>query len=162
MTFDSNNSRQSGMANYSGNATVKVRLFFLVDWTNIWSQSVLSGDTIVLVGKATNGPPPEITLTLNDIQCPKVARGSQQTDEEYAWQSREFLRNLCIGKPVSFSVTQRAPTINRTFGYAMLNGENLSKVPSLQCIIALMMNLYRLYFLPDGLYLRRVVIALTM
>ena len=91
-------------------------------------QAVLSGDTIVLVGKATDGPPPEITLTLNDIQCPKIARSPNQTDEPYAWQSREFLRKLCIGKPVSFRVTQMVPAINRTFGYAIMNGESLSQV----------------------------------
>ena len=92
------------------------------------SQAVLSGDTIVLVGKAVNGPPPEITLTLNDIQAPKVARGPQQMDEAFAWKSREFLRKLCIGKSVSFRVTHMVPAINRTFGDVLLNGDNLSKV----------------------------------
>lgn len=90
-------------------------------------KSVVSGDTLVLVGKATNGPPPEISITLAHVQCPKIARGPSQVDEPFAWESREFLRNLAIGKTVSFKVTQTALSINRTFGDVTLNGVPLVK-----------------------------------
>ncbi len=50
----------------SGNATVK---------------AVLSGDTVVLIGSATNGPPPELVLTLASLQAPKLARTPEQHDE---------------------------------------------------------------------------------
>lgn len=85
-------------------------------------KSVVSGDTLVLVGKATNGPPPEITITLSYVQCPKIARGPSQTDEAFAWESREFLRALCVGKSVMFRVTQTVSSINRIFGDVLLNG----------------------------------------
>ncbi|ETV68403.1 hypothetical protein H257_15575 [Aphanomyces astaci] len=95
----------------SGNATVK---------------AVISGDTVVLVGAASsNGPPPEIMLTLSSLQAPKLARTAEQTDEPYAFASREFLRKLLIGKPVRFKVDYRVSVINRDFGSVYLNGENV-------------------------------------
>jgi len=50
----------------SGNATVK---------------AVISGDTIVLLGNSTNGPPPELMLTLASLQAPRLARTAEQHDE---------------------------------------------------------------------------------
>ena len=91
-------------------------------------QAVLSADTILLVGKSVNGSPPEITITLSNIQTPKIARGPQQTDEPFAWEAKEFLRRLCIGKQVTFQVVSTVPAINRSFGDVFLNGENLNKV----------------------------------
>jgi staphylococcal nuclease domain-containing protein 1 len=91
-------------------------------------QSVVSGDTLVLVGKATSGPPPEITITLTHVQCPKIARGPSQTDEAYAWHSREYLRSLCVGKAVTFRVTQTVSSISRTFGDVLLDGVPVVKV----------------------------------
>lgn len=81
-------------------------------------QAVLSGDTVVLVGKATgNGPPQEIAITLASLQAPRISRGPQQvTEDPFAWESREFLRKLCIGKSVSFKIIYCVANINRTFG----------------------------------------------
>jgi hypothetical protein len=63
---------------------------------------VISGDTLVLVGKpgpAAAGPPKEITVTLASLVAPSISRGPRQASEDpFAWESREFLRNLCIGK----------------------------------------------------------------
>ena len=87
---------------------------------------MLSGDTVCLVGKAVNGPPPEITITFASIQSPRPARGPQQSDEPFAWQAREYLRKLCIGKQVSFRIVQNVPAINRTFGDVELDGEILA------------------------------------
>ena len=89
---------------------------------------MLSGDTLVLVGKSINGPPPEITITLNHIQTPKLSRGSSQIDEPYAWESREYLRHLLIGKHVQFKVTNTVSSINRTFGMIFFNGQNVIKL----------------------------------
>ncbi|RHY98192.1 hypothetical protein DYB37_003957 [Aphanomyces astaci] len=98
----------------SGNATVK---------------AVISGDTVVLVGAASsNGPPPEIMLTLSSLQAPKLARTAEQTDEVCLSPPqcvREFLRKLLIGKPVRFKVDYRVSVINRDFGSVYLNGENV-------------------------------------
>ncbi|KAL4085983.1 hypothetical protein PRIC1_014607 [Phytophthora ramorum] len=89
----------------SGHATVK---------------AVLSGDTLVLMGAATNGPPPELMLTLSSLQAPRLARSPEQSNEPYAWASREHLRKLCVGKQVRFQVEYRVPAINRDFGSVWL------------------------------------------
>ena len=44
-------------------------------------KAVLSGDTVVLMGTAVNGPPPELTLTLASLQAPKLARNPEQSNE---------------------------------------------------------------------------------
>jgi staphylococcal nuclease domain-containing protein 1 len=79
---------------------------------------VLSGDTVILVGKAVgSGPPQEITITLASLQAPRISRGPQQSVEDAsAWESREFLRKLCIGKTVTFKIVYCVISINRTFG----------------------------------------------
>lgn len=91
-------------------------------------KAVLSGDTVVLVGRASSGPPLEITITLSYVQCPKIARGPSQVDEPFAWESREFLRALCVGKKVTFKVTQTVLSINRTFGDVFLDEVPLTKL----------------------------------
>lgn len=60
----------------------------------------------MLIGKSlATGPPQEITVTLASIQAPKISRGPQQALEEpFAFESREFLRKLCVGKPVIFRI----------------------------------------------------------
>nr|CCA19388.1 nuclease putative [Albugo laibachii Nc14] len=101
----------------SGSATVK---------------AVTSGDSLVLVGSTKAGPPPELTLTLSSLQAPKLARGSDQTNEPYAYSSREFLRKLCIGKTVRFKVEYRVNVINRDFGSIWLqNAEGEEHVNTL-------------------------------
>ena len=68
-------------------------------------KSVISGDTLVLVGKATSGPPKEITVTLASLSCPRISRGPQQLIEDpFAFESREFLRKLTVGKAVTFRI----------------------------------------------------------
>ena len=78
---------------------------------------MLSGDTIVVVGKAVGqAPPQEITLTLASIQAPRISRGpSQNVEEPYGWESREMLRKYCIGKQVTFRILYFVSMINRTF-----------------------------------------------
>ncbi|CAH0474879.1 unnamed protein product [Peronospora belbahrii] len=85
-------------------------------------KAVLSGDTLILMGKATTrgGPPPELTLTLSSIQAPRLARSSEQTNEAYAYASREHLRCFCIGKSIRFQVDYRATSVNRDFGSVWL------------------------------------------
>ncbi|CAI5716919.1 unnamed protein product [Peronospora destructor] len=89
----------------SGHATVK---------------AVLSGDTLVLMGTSTNGPPPELMLTLSSLQAPRLARSPEQSNEPYAWASREHLRKLCVGKVVRFQVEYRVSSISRDFGSVWL------------------------------------------
>lgn len=44
-------------------------------------KAVISGDTLVLVGAATNGPPPELVLTLASLQAPRLARSPEASNE---------------------------------------------------------------------------------
>ncbi|OQS04612.1 nuclease [Thraustotheca clavata] len=88
-------------------------------------KAVISGDTVVLMGASKTGPPPEIMLTLASLQAPKLARSSEQHDEPYAFTSREFLRNLLIGKQVRFKVEYKVAAINRDFASIYLDDENV-------------------------------------
>jgi staphylococcal nuclease domain-containing protein 1 len=63
-------------------------------------KSVLSGDTLVLV--SPNNPSAERTLSLAYVAAPRL---SKDGDEPFAFQSREFLRSLTVGKQVKFSVS---------------------------------------------------------
>uniref|UniRef100_K3X0E8 Uncharacterized protein n=1 Tax=Globisporangium ultimum (strain ATCC 200006 / CBS 805.95 / DAOM BR144) TaxID=431595 RepID=K3X0E8_GLOUD len=97
-------------------------------------KAVISGDTLVLVGAATNGPPPELVLTLASLQAPRLARSAEQTNEPYAWASREFLRKTAIGKTVRFKVEYRVGAINRDFGSVWLPA-NARGVEENLCVI---------------------------
>ncbi|KAE8419269.1 hypothetical protein BDV36DRAFT_138642 [Aspergillus pseudocaelatus] len=68
-------------------------------------KSVLSGDTVVL-SHITN-PGQERTLSLAYVSAPRLRR---EGDESYAFQSREFLRELLVGKVVQFNVLYTIPT----------------------------------------------------
>eukprot|EP00258_Populus_trichocarpa_P022260 XP_024438279.1 ribonuclease TUDOR 1 isoform X2 [Populus trichocarpa] len=47
-------------------------------------------------------------------------------DEPFAWLSREYLRNLCIGKEVTFKVDYAVPSIGREFGSVFLGDKNVA------------------------------------
>ncbi|KAE8167795.1 SNase-domain-containing protein [Aspergillus tamarii] len=68
-------------------------------------KAVLSGDTVVL-SHITN-PGQERTLSLAYVSAPRLRR---EGDEAYAFQSREFLRELLVGKVVQFNVLYTIPT----------------------------------------------------
>lgn len=68
-------------------------------------KSVLSGDTVVL-SHITN-PGQERTLSLAYVSAPRLRR---EGDESYAFQSREFLRELLVGKVIQFNVLYTIPT----------------------------------------------------
>ncbi|XP_050365704.1 ribonuclease TUDOR 1-like [Argentina anserina] len=67
-------------------------------------KAVLSGDCLIIQGLWPNhtGIPPEKAITLLSIRAPKLASINQTTDEPFAWDSREFLRKLCLGKDVVY------------------------------------------------------------
>ncbi|AEO65192.1 ddb448c5-78f0-4ee8-9cb6-efeb2ce2b06c [Thermothielavioides terrestris] len=78
-------------------------------------KSVLSGDTLVLT--SPNNPAAERTLSLAYVAAPRL---SKDGDEPFAFQSREFLRTLTVGKPVKCSVSYTIPTSGREYGKAVL------------------------------------------
>lgn len=78
-------------------------------------KSVLSGDTLILT--SPNNPANERTFSLAYVTAPHLKR---EGDEPFAFQSREHLRNLAVGKPVQCTVLYTIPTSGREFGYAKL------------------------------------------
>ncbi|CAM9480909.1 unnamed protein product, partial [Ectocarpus fasciculatus] len=90
-------------------------------------KACLSGDTVLLIGRAgTHGPPPEMQLSLASLSAPKLGRAPGIADEQFAWDSREFLRKKCIGKQVTFKVEFQAGASGRNFGWVKLDGESLA------------------------------------
>lgn len=71
------------------------------------------------------GPPPEKTITLSSLIAPRLARRGG-VDEPFAWESREYLRKLCIGKEVTFRVEYTVSSINRDFGSVFLGDKNVA------------------------------------
>ncbi|XP_062022186.1 ribonuclease TUDOR 1-like [Rosa rugosa] len=74
-------------------------------------KAVPSGDSLVIQALQSNKTriPPEKsqnTITLLSVRAPKLAGEDRSTDEPFAWDSREYLRKLCIGKEVVFSIEQ--------------------------------------------------------
>ncbi|KAL3475140.1 hypothetical protein BJX99DRAFT_230310 [Aspergillus californicus] len=74
-------------------------------------KSVLSGDTVVL-SHVTN-PGQERVLSLAYVSAPRLRR---EGDEAYGFQSREFLRELLVGKVVQFQTLYTVPTSQREYG----------------------------------------------
>lgn len=62
-------------------------------------KSVLSGDTLVLTSKSN--PALERIFSLAFVSAPRL---SKDGDEPFAFQSREFLRNLAVGKTIQAKV----------------------------------------------------------
>eukprot|EP00536_Pseudo-nitzschia_multiseries_P013298 jgi/Psemu1/211191/e_gw1.558.31.1 len=83
-------------------------------------KSVLSGDTVILLGKASgpNGKAPEVIFTLENISAPRLAsKGNSNTDEPGAFLGREWLRALVVGKMVAFETRkQGASAGDRVYG----------------------------------------------
>lgn len=78
-------------------------------------KSVLSGDTLIL--SSPNNPAAERTFALAYVTAPHLKR---EGDEPFAFQSREYLRNIVVGKTVQCTVAYTVPTSGREFGTAKL------------------------------------------
>ena len=78
-------------------------------------KSVLSGDTLILT--SPNNPTAERTFSLAYVSAPHLKR---EGDEPFAFQSREYLRNIVVGKPIQCTVAYTIPTSGREFGTAKL------------------------------------------
>eukprot|EP00124_Ichthyophonus_hoferi_P001257 Ihof_evm5s61 gene=Ihof_evmTU5s61 len=84
-------------------------------------KEILSGDSIVIRGKPVKGPPPEKTVQLAGIVAPRLARRpspnrpEEQKDEPFAWQAREALRHMLVGKQIKYVIEYTVPTTGRDF-----------------------------------------------
>ncbi|XWS51529.1 hypothetical protein CRYUN_Cryun12cG0183800 [Craigia yunnanensis] len=95
-------------------------------WYKAKVKSVPSGDCLVVTGPSNRpGPPPEKTITLASLIAPRLARRGG-VDEPFAWNSREYLRKLCIGKEITFRVEYAVPSIGREFGSVYLGDKNVA------------------------------------
>jgi len=94
-------------------------------WLRGRVKAVSSGDCLVIMGSTKAEIPPEKTITLSSLIAPRLARRSG-VDEPFAWDSREYLRKLCIGKEVTFKVDYTVPSIGREFGSVFLGDKNVA------------------------------------
>ena len=78
-------------------------------------KSVLSGDTLVIT--SPNNPAAERTLSLAYVGAPRL---NKDGDEPFAFQSREYLRSIAVGKPVAFTVLYTIPTSGREYGSVVI------------------------------------------
>jgi len=90
-------------------------------------KQVLDGGAVVIRGPPKGGPPPEKTLALTNINAPRLARRPNNAlpdggaDEPYAWEAREFLRKLVVGKTVCATVVHSTAT--REYGVLLLGDD---------------------------------------
>ncbi|KAK0729844.1 hypothetical protein B0H67DRAFT_477470 [Lasiosphaeris hirsuta] len=78
-------------------------------------KSVLSGDTLILA--SPSNPSLERTFSLAFVSAPRL---SKDGDEPFAFQSREFLRNIAVGKQIKCTVLYTIPGSGREYGAAVL------------------------------------------
>ncbi|KAF5189090.1 Staphylococcal nuclease domain-containing protein [Thalictrum thalictroides] len=95
-------------------------------WLRGKVKAVPSGDSLVIMAVTkTTIPPPEKTITLSSLIAPRLGRRNG-FDEPFAWDSREYLRKLCIGMEVTFRVDYTVPSIGRDFGSVFLGEKNVA------------------------------------
>lgn len=97
-------------------------------WMHGLVKAVPSGDSVLVIGKgASQGPPPEKLITLASLIAPRLARREATSkDEQFAFDSREFLRKKLIGQQVRFRIEYSVAQISREFGQVYLGEENVS------------------------------------
>ncbi|KAJ3724605.1 hypothetical protein C8R42DRAFT_695244 [Lentinula raphanica] len=98
---------------------------------------VISGDSLVLRGRpGPQGQPPKERCYSNfntflhfaDVSAPRMG-SSNREDEPWAFESREFLRALAVGKEVSFTSSHSLPPnedVPRDLGSAEIGGVDLA------------------------------------
>ncbi|EHL00341.1 putative nuclease domain-containing protein 1 [Glarea lozoyensis 74030] len=78
-------------------------------------KSVLSGDSLVLA--AIDNPDRERTLSLAYCTSPHMKKDG---DEPFAFEARDALRKLVVGKKVQFKILYSIPNTKREYGVAFL------------------------------------------
>ncbi len=91
-------------------------------------KGVLSGDTLILSGKipknSSNAIPEEHTIILTAVNAPKIGNSSKPEDEPYGYESREYLRNLLIGKVINYKIDYSQN--ERNYGQIFYNDKNIN------------------------------------
>ncbi|KAJ3368351.1 hypothetical protein GGF31_006442 [Allomyces arbusculus] len=80
-------------------------------------KCVLSGDSLVLKESATSPPASERTVSLAYLVSPRLAssKRGQANDEPYAYDARETMRRVLVGKDIALRVDYSNPTTGREF-----------------------------------------------
>jgi len=95
-------------------------------------KQVQDGGFIIVRGVPRNGPPPERTLALADLaDVPRMARRptpnnpypEPMRDQPLAWESRDFLRKLLVGKSVTGVVMRKDANTGREYGSIHLSAD---------------------------------------
>jgi staphylococcal nuclease domain-containing protein 1 len=79
-------------------------------------KSVMSGDTLIL--SSIENPDRERTLSLAYCTSPHLKK---EGDEPFAFESRDALRKLVVGKNVQFLVLYQIPNTKREYGIVYMN-----------------------------------------
>jgi staphylococcal nuclease domain-containing protein 1 len=88
-------------------------------------KSVLSGDTLILT--SPNNPSLERTFSLAFVSAPRL---SKDGDEPFAFQSRDFLRSIVVGKVVQCTILYTIPSSGRDYGTVLVkDGPELPDAP---------------------------------
>ncbi|THG19009.1 hypothetical protein TEA_008747 [Camellia sinensis var. sinensis] len=67
-----------------------------------------------------------ITTKMNDGG--QIYAHRSGVDKPFAWESREYLRKLCMGKDVTFKVDYTVPSIGREFSFVFLGDKNVALI----------------------------------
>lgn len=78
-------------------------------------KTVLSGDTLILT--SPSNPTLERTFSLAYVDAPRLRK---EGDEAFAFQSREYLRGLVLGKQIKCNVLYTIPQSGREYGTVQL------------------------------------------
>eukprot|EP00300_Choanocystis_sp_HF-7_P021756 c20851_g1_i1.p1 GENE.c20851_g1_i1~~c20851_g1_i1.p1 ORF type:complete len:901 (-),score=236.83 c20851_g1_i1:106-2808(-) len=96
-------------------------------------KAVPSGDTIIVMNgpwSPKTGAPQEKRISLSGILAPRLGfrkDDAATADEPFAWEAREVLRELSIGKTVSFQLEGESEDKSRSFATVFLpDGRNLA------------------------------------
>jgi len=94
-------------------------------------KQVMDGGAVVIRGPPRNGPPAERILALTNINAPRLARrktanADATEDEAFAWDAREYLRKMIVGKTV-LGLVHHNPG-NRDYGELLLGDDPATAV----------------------------------
>ncbi|KAH0538188.1 hypothetical protein FGG08_005204 [Glutinoglossum americanum] len=87
-------------------------------------KSVLSGDTLILA--SVNNPSQERQLSLAYVSAPRLRKDGE---EPFAFESRDFIRRLAVGKVVQFQVLYQVPGPISKREYGTINLPNGQTLP---------------------------------
>ena len=90
-------------------------------------KGVFSGDYIIISGKVKKNSdelPEEKKLSLYLINAPRIVNENTPEEESFAWESRNFLRTLILGKVIKYTVDSKSG--ERSLGQVFFENKNIN------------------------------------